>query len=77
MKMAELDPGNVNLKMRLAALYTSLKYWEKALEWVQKAQRLQPENVEIQNAIASLYLEMGKPERSQDLIKEVRNRDLS
>jgi len=71
LKIAAQTPDGIGPKMTMGAFYASQKNWQEALQWMQKAEKLQPKDLEIQNAIASLYMDMGKSEETKRLVDGV------
>jgi putative PEP-CTERM system TPR-repeat lipoprotein len=61
-RLIQLKPGLPDPLLRLAALHTRQRNFDRAIETLQRAQKVAPENRQIDRDLVGMMLNQGKPE---------------
>ena len=59
-EQAEANPGDAEVRVRLAALYMDAGRYSEALPWLLSATKLAPRDLSARNSLALTYLNMGR-----------------
>ncbi|MBS1271563.1 MAG: TPR repeat-containing protein YrrB [Candidatus Marinimicrobia bacterium] len=71
-KSVDLNPDDIEAKIRLGELYQEMEMWEKASQTFEAVLEEQPENAQVMKKLAITVYRMGEPQRGQELLEKAK-----